>query len=188
MKKNLLIIGSGGHGRCCLDIAREKNIYKKICFLDDALIGTIVNGAEVLDKIENLTKYQNEFQEVFVAIGNNKFRKEIQQKVIGEGFQIADLISQRSYVSDYAEVGQGSVVFPGAVIEANAIVGDGCIITSNATVNHDARVDDFSLIYSNTVVRPNVHIGELSRVGSGCVVRFGMTVESGSDVPDGTII
>lgn len=33
--KKLLIIGSGGHGRCCLDIARDMNIYDQIAFLDE---------------------------------------------------------------------------------------------------------------------------------------------------------
>ena len=28
----LLIIGAGGHGRCCLDIARSMNIYDDIAF------------------------------------------------------------------------------------------------------------------------------------------------------------
>lgn len=32
---NLLIVGAGGHGRCCLDIARDMNMFDKISFLDD---------------------------------------------------------------------------------------------------------------------------------------------------------
>ena len=33
--RKLLIIGAGGHGRCCLDIARDMDIFDKISFLDD---------------------------------------------------------------------------------------------------------------------------------------------------------
>ena len=188
MKNNLLIVGAGGHGRCCLDIARETSKYDSICFLDDNLIGSMVNEAEVVDVIANLDKYKGVFSEIFVAIGNNRFRKEIQKQALEAGFEIATLVSTRSYVSQYSNIGKGCVIFPYAVIEANAVVRDGCIIASNATVNHDAIINEFSLIYSNTVIRPNVVIGECSRIGSGCVVCFGTTIESGSDVIDGTII
>ena len=33
--RKLLIIGAGGHGRCCLDIARDMDIFDEISFLDD---------------------------------------------------------------------------------------------------------------------------------------------------------
>ena len=45
----LIIVGAGGHGRCCLDIAREK--YAEIVFLDDGLVGQIVNDCKVIGKI-----------------------------------------------------------------------------------------------------------------------------------------
>ena len=188
MEKNLLIIGAGGHGRCCLDIARESKEYEKISFLDDGCIGNFVNGAEVIDSIGNLQKYKEEYQDVFVAIGNNSFRKEVQKTAEDNGFFIPKLFSKRSWISDYASVGKGSVIFPGVVIEANVTIGEGCVVTSNATINHDAIMEDYSLVYSNAVIRPNVIIGGLSRVGSGCIVTFGTAIEAGMDIPDGTII
>ncbi|MFR2767073.1 MAG: hypothetical protein ACLTAI_01250 [Thomasclavelia sp.] len=30
--KKLLIVGAGGHGRCCLDIVRDLNCYDEISF------------------------------------------------------------------------------------------------------------------------------------------------------------
>lgn len=40
MKNSLVIIGAGGHGRVCAEIA-ELNGYKKILFLDDGNAGNI---------------------------------------------------------------------------------------------------------------------------------------------------
>lgn len=40
MKNSLVIIGAGGHGRVCAEIA-ELNGYKKILFLDDGNVGNI---------------------------------------------------------------------------------------------------------------------------------------------------
>ena len=188
MKKKLLILGAGGHGKCCLDIAREMNCYDVICFLDDNAVGSVVNGAEVIDHISNLEKYYGKFQSVFPAIGNNVIRKELMTRAKNLGYEIPLLVSNKSYVSEYAHVGEGTVMFPCSVIESNASVGSGCIITANTTISHDAVVCDFSLIYSNSAVRANATVGMLSRIGSGCVIRFGMTVEAGSDILDGTIV
>lgn len=188
MKKNLLIVGAGGHGRCCLDIARESQRYDEISFLDDGCVGSIVNGARVLDTISNLKNYKKEYQDVFVAIGNNKFRRELQRMANAEGYCIPTFISDKAYVSTYAIIGKGSVIFPGAVIEANVSIGNGCIVTSNATINHDAILESYVLVYSNTVIRPNTKIKELARIGSGCVIRFGSTIEFEADISDGTIV
>lgn len=32
---NLLIVGAGGHGQCCYEIAERMNKFHKISFLDD---------------------------------------------------------------------------------------------------------------------------------------------------------
>jgi hypothetical protein len=35
MKRNLLIIGAGGHGKVVADIAKRMNQWEEIAFLDD---------------------------------------------------------------------------------------------------------------------------------------------------------
>ena len=49
--KKLLIIGAGGHGRCCFDIAKRMNLYDTIHFLDDNS-----NDNYVVGKINDLSK------------------------------------------------------------------------------------------------------------------------------------
>lgn len=186
--KRLLIIGAGGHGRCCLDIAREHNTYHEISFLDDNAVGQCINDALVIGRIESLPEYIEEYQDVFVAIGNNTLRKTLISKAEELGYHLVSLISLRAVVSDFAKIGKGSVIFPGTVVEANANLGEGCIVTANATVNHDAIIHEYSLINSSTVIRPNTDIGELCSIGSRCVITFGKTVEAGSIVSDGQVI
>ena len=184
MEQKLIIIGAGGYGKCCLDIARESDKYEEIVFLDDRELGKTVNNISVVGTISDLENMSKDY-EVFVAIGNNEFRKEILQKVEDLGFHVATLISERCVVSPYAHVGKGSVVFPGVVIETNASVGEGGIVTANVVLNHDAKVQDYVLIYSNTVIRPKAVVECLSRIGSQCVITVGKKVDERSDIQDG---
>ena len=51
-KEKLLIIGAGGHGRCCLDIARET--YDHIAFLDDNLNNKMINDSKVIGSVDDM--------------------------------------------------------------------------------------------------------------------------------------
>ena len=42
----LIIVGAGGHGRCCLDIAREK--YDEIIFLYDGIVSKKINDCKFI--------------------------------------------------------------------------------------------------------------------------------------------
>ena len=182
----LIIVGAGGHGRCCLDIAREK--YDEIIFLDDGLVGQTVNDCKVVGKINEMKVLFPEYLDIFIAVGNNAFRKQLFNQAKEIGYNIITLISNEATVSKYASIKQGSVIFPHAVIEPNARIGNNCIICANATINHDAIIHDNCLIYSNTVIRPNVIINELTRIGSNCTITFGKEVEESSDIKDGEVV
>lgn len=182
----LIIIGAGGHGRCCLDIAREK--YDEIIFLDDGLVGHTVNDCQVVGKLNEMKKLFPEYLDIFIAVGNNAFRKQLHNQAKEIGYNIITLISNEATVSKYASIKQGSVIFPHAVIEPNAKIGNNCIICANATVNHDAIIHDDCLIYSNTVIRPKVIIHELTRIGSNCTITFVKEIKEGSDIKDEEVV
>lgn len=186
--RKLIIIGAGGHGRCCLDIAREMNVYDEILLADDGSVGQKVNGLQVFGKVEDVFQFAREDYEVFVAIGNNGIRKDLMLQLKEKGYSFANLISPRSCISEYAVLGRGCVIYPNVVIESNVKIGDGCIATSNASINHDVIMGDFCLLYSNSVIRPNVILEDLVRVGSGCVISFGTKVNAQSDISDGSLI
>jgi sugar O-acyltransferase (sialic acid O-acetyltransferase NeuD family) len=183
----LLIVGAGGHGRCCLDIVRENNVYEEICFLDDSGMGSIVNGVKIAGNIESLNSYSSDYH-VFVAVGNNVFREKLMIQAKELGHKVITLVSSKSIVSDYAIVQEGTVVFPGAVVEANAKIGRGCIIAANTTINHDAVIEDYALVNSNSVIRPNAVLKSKAKVGSRCVVTFGQTIEAEQEILDGQTV
>lgn len=184
----LLILGSGGHGRCCLDIARSLNKYESIYFLDDASVGQHINDAEVIGKISDIESFDHNEYDVVVAVGNNDLRKKWMEEIREKGFLLATLISPKSNVSDYAQIKDGVVMYPGVCIEPNAYIGEGTILTSNVVINHDSKIGDFVIVYYNAIVRANVEIGDLSKIGNNCIISFGKEIAHNSDIIDGTIM
>lgn len=186
--RKLLIVGAGGHGRCCLDIARKKNYYIEIVFLDDHYVNQSVNGCDVIGTTDEIGSFYPEYEDIFIAIGNNEIRKKLVSKAKEIGFHLINLISSFAWVSDYAFIGEGVVIFPNSVIEANCEVGNGAILAANTTINHDAKLEDFVLVYSNSVIRPVALIGSLSCIGSNAVISYGTKIDAHTIVPDGTVI
>ena len=183
----LLIVGAGGHGQCCLDIALDMGCFDHIAFLDDSNVKEVC-GYPVIGKISDLERYRDQFSNVFIAIGNNAFRSELYHRAKQLDYRICSLISPLSKISAYASLGEGCVVFPFSVIESRSNVGSTCIIAAHVTINHDAWLCDGVLVNSNSIIRPNTHIGSKTRIGSGCVISLGTKIKEESDIPDGSIM
>ena len=180
----LIIVGAGGHGRCCLDIAREK--YDEIIFLDDGLVGQTVNDCKVVGKINEMKALFPEYLDIFIAVGNNAFRKKLFNQAKEIGYNIITLISNEATVSKYASIKQGSVIFPHAVIEPNAMIGNNCIVCANATINHDAIIHDDCLINTGSIVRPSVILSEKVHISSRCVIA--KSFDENSFIHDGKVV
>ena len=182
--EKLLIVGSGGHGRCCLDIAKKRNCFQKIDFLDDKQVGTIINSSKVIGKVEDMSIFYPDYSRIFIAVGNNQLRKELMERAVVIGYEIETLISESAFVSNYAKIESGSVVFPNATVEANGVVSKGCIVASNSIINHDAYIEDYVLINTGSIIRPEARIGSLTSIGCQCMIAFGKEVKENSIIYD----
>lgn len=180
----LLIVGAGGHGKCCLDIARDMKQFQRIDFLDDNRVGEVINECKVIGTIGDISTYYPEYTNIFIAVGNNKLREELSIKAKNIGYTLVSLISSDAYISRYAVIGNGSVIFPKAVVEANAKIGKECILGSSTVINHDASIEDYVLINTGSIIRPEVSIGSLTSIGCNCVISFGSQVEMKSIIDD----
>ena len=179
---NLLIVGAGGQGRCCLDIARDMNIFNKISFLDDQNINKVINDCKVIGSIDEMSSYYPEYTHIHIAIGNNSVRNKLLLQAKELGYSTPVLQHSSSVVSKYATIGEGSVLFPHAVIEANAVIGKGCIITANTTINHDATLNECVLVNTGTVIRPNTVINQYVSIGSHCLITMNKQIDKDDNI------
>ena len=167
----LLIIGAGGHGKCCYDIALRMNKFTKIDFVDEK--SEAVFGKDIVGAPRDLKKLREDYDCAFVGIGNNQVRAKIMQEIKDLNYHIPVLIDPSAVVSSFSKIGEGSVVFANSVVEATGEVGKGCIISSLSVVHHDAIMEDYSLIYSQCTIRPYSKVESFTTIQSGTVVLGG---------------
>ncbi len=122
---------------------------------------------------------------VCVAIGNNAVRQRRMRELSQRGYRGATIIHPAATVSREADIGEGTVILAGAVVNARARVGTGCIVNTSAVVEHDVIVGDYAHLSPGSVVAGGARIGARCWIGSNAVVRQG--IELSDDVTLGAL-
>lgn len=185
--KNLLIIGAGGHGKVCAEIAENMNKWKKIYFIDDNLKG-FVNDFEIKGTISNLNDFDSRSYDVFVAIGDNKLRMKISNKVKKQKFNLISLISPRAIISNNVEILKNVVIMPGVVINTNVTIDEGVIINTASVIEHDCKIGKYSHISPNSTLCGSIEIGELVWIGAGTTIKQNIKIIDDVIVGMGSIV
>lgn len=199
MAKQLIILGAGGHGRVCAEIAARCG-YAVTGFCDPALaLGEWINGVPVIaEDDERLFAEWMVNADLFIALGENTRRVELGELAQQRGIQLATLIDPTAVVSTTAEIGAGSVLMANVVVNANASVGAHCILNTACAIDHDGKLGDGVQIGPGVKAAGNVTLGDKSVVGIGASlipgVRVGREAIIGAgavvtaDVADGVIV
>jgi sugar O-acyltransferase (sialic acid O-acetyltransferase NeuD family) len=195
----LLVIGAGGHARVLVDIAEKQGRYRIAGLLDDRaqMRGTEVLGYPVLGGREVLER-DDAPAHAIVAIGAPRARAAWQAHLEDRGFQLAVLVHPTASVARGVEIGAGSVLMAGAIVNPGSRLGRGVIVNTGASVDHDCDVGDFTHIAPGARLAGGVRVGPRSHVGlqagviQNVVVGADVTVGAGAavirPVPDGVTV
>jgi sugar O-acyltransferase (sialic acid O-acetyltransferase NeuD family) len=150
-------------------------------------------GYEVTGREELLAR-RNETSLGVVGIGENRVRAQIAAWLEGDGFRLARVVHPHAAVAREVEIGAGTVIMAGCVVNSGTRLGANVIVNTGATVDHDCIVGETvhvgpgshlcghvavgagTLIGAGTTVIPSV------RIGSNVVIGAGSTVLA--DIPD----
>ena len=167
--KDIIIIGAGGFGREVLQWIKDYNRIKPswhiLGFLDDNL--------HALDKLECDYKVigtikdwePNENQWFVMAVANPKTKQAIAESMKAKGAVFTSLIHPSAYISEFALVGEGLVMYPNSVITVNTRIGDFVTLLSSE-IGHDAVIGNYSTISSYCDITGGVKLGERVFLGS----------------------
>lgn len=187
MRDKLLIIGASGHGKVIADIALKMNKWQSISFLDDDENIQSSMGIEVIGKSVEAIKYIKDY-DIFIAIGNNKTRERIQEKLEAEGVNIPVLIHPNAVIGEQVDLGTGTVVMAGAIINCCTSIGKGCIINTGATIDHDNVIEEYVHISPGVHTAGTVKIRKGTWLGVGSVVSNNLNITSGCKVGAGAVV
>ncbi|MGH7508097.1 MAG: acetyltransferase [Gemmatimonadales bacterium] len=201
-----LIWGAGGHGKVVADLVRAVG-GTVVGFVDrdPDKLGRVVEpgGGRVTQSEKDFLAFVQRHgtcpggaDAVALAIGDNSTREQCVQRLAN--LVLPSLVHPAAACSSSVSAGRGTVVFAGAVINAEACLGDAVIVNSGAIVEHDCKLSAGCHLSPGATLGGAVQVGSRSWIGAGATVVQGVNVGhdvmvgAGAliihDVPDGVTI
>lgn len=175
--KKIYIYGASGHGLVVADIARACG-YEDMIFIDD--------GKNEFLSFENIKG--NVDVPVSLAIGDNKIRAKLFDKVTSSGFKVVSLIHPSAIISSNVSIDVGTVVMPHVVVNANAKICKGVILNSGCIIEHECIIDNFVHISPNVALGGDVRVGEFTHIGIGSNVLQGISIGKNNIIGGGSMV
>lgn len=192
MENPVIIFGANYLGRAAREIF-DRNGNVVYCFLDDnkALHGTEIDTVTVLGSTDDggYLKLIGKKCEAFVAVDDNKFRKNL-VKMLHEvrKMQPVNAVHPSTNIAGSAAIGHGNFIDAGAQIGAGAVVGNHCLIHSNAVVGAETTIGDFVQVGASSTINAGAVIEDEAFIGSGVIIVSGVTVGKGARVGAGAVV
>lgn len=190
--KNIIIIGAGGVGRevslIIEKINKLKATWNLIGFIDDNINSwnKIINGYQIIGGMDLLETLPLDTY-VVIAIANYNLKKKIVNK-INNKFKFATIIDPKVYIHDYMTIGEGTIIYEGAIITANIQVGNHVIISPKCGIGHDSIIKDYVSLLWNVNISGNDVIEEGVMMGSGSTIIQGKKIGEGSIIGAGAVV
>ena len=183
-----IIVGAGGHARVVMD-ALQLGIRQvvRLAFADDdaSLWGTEMLGYPVIGAIDSVVSSGVRFH---VAIGNNKTRSLLVERLGKCGGLPFKVVHPEALVSRFTTIGVGSFIASGAIVAPMVAIGNGVIVNHGAVVDHDCCIGDFAHIAPNATISGGVNVGRRVLVGAGARIMPNVCLAEDAVVGAGAVV
>jgi sugar O-acyltransferase (sialic acid O-acetyltransferase NeuD family) len=190
----ILGIGAGGHCKVVMEIIRRAGSWEIAGLLDadPSRKGQCIGGIEILGN-DDLTSalFNQGIHAAFIGIGSvgtMRARRNVFAMLRDLGFELPVLTHPSASVAFDIEIGVGTCIMPGAIVNPGASIGECAIINSGSIIEHDCEISSFAHVSPGAVLGGSVFVGEGSHVGIGAVVRQGIQIGNNAIVGAGAVV
>ncbi|PAB57643.1 bifunctional UDP-N-acetylglucosamine diphosphorylase/glucosamine-1-phosphate N-acetyltransferase GlmU [Anaeromicrobium sediminis] len=161
-----------------LDLLNNNNSQKEYYITD--VVGILNDkghkvGSYVLEDMEEILGVNSRVQ---LAAAEKIMRDRTLNKLMESGVTLID--PNNTYIDAQVEIGQDTIIYPGAIIKGNTIIGNECSIGHNTRIENsiikdnveiqsstiiDSFVDEETTVGPYAYLRPNSKIGKKAKIG-----------------------
>lgn len=195
----LIIYGAGGQARevaqLVADVNRDRpGRWNLVGFVADA--GQVARNPGRLpapllgdpDSAAALAAHPDAW--LVIAVGAPRDRRRVAQRLAQShpARRFATLVHPRAWLADQVSLGQGSVVFAGALVNTDVRVGEHASVNLGCTISHDGLLGDFVSLGPGVHLSGAVRLGDAVEAGTGSKFLPGVRVGSGAVVAAGAVV
>jgi acetyltransferase EpsM len=178
----MYLYGASGHCKVIIDSVIASNEFKIKGIFDDN--PNIVSLFDIpVFNTKSIASFSD--KQFIVSIGDNRKRKLVVEKIQAI---YTTVIHPTAIISVFSEIGEGTVIMAGSIINPDAIIGRHCIINTAAIIEHDCKLDDFVHVSPNASLAGGVQVGIGSHIGIGATVIQGISIGKWVTIGAGSVI
>ncbi len=192
MKKKILIVGSGGHAKSCIEIINQnKNFIIKGIVCENKNKYKPILNIPCVGEDKDLERLRNVFKYCFIGIGqikkNNK-RVDMFNKLKKMGYILPKFTSNSAFVSKYSYIGEGSIIMNKCIINHQSKIGSNCIINNGSIIEHDVEIGDNSHVSTGVIINGSTKVENNVFIGSGSILVNDIRIKKNKFIKAGKII
>lgn len=191
MKKKIILIGGGGHCRSCIDVIECCDDLEVKGVLDQSHEVRIPDPYPLLGQDSDMGNVIGEKDFALITVGqiqSSTVRQRLYSQLKRLNKNIIKIKSPTAYCSQRTEVGDGTIIMHGAIVNSCARIGNNCIINTMALIEHDVEIGDHCHISTGVRLNGTVVVGTGTFVGSGSTIREGVRISAYSVIPAGSVV
>lgn len=158
----MIIFGASGHGKVIWECILTAGLpITSFADKDPEKVGELLGYPVVLEKEAPVD------EDAILGIGDNRIRQKLADQLPN---RFINVVHPSAIVSESVEIGDGTVIFHGCVIQIDTNIGKHAIINTSASIDHDCVIEDFVHIAPNVTLCGGVKVGEGTLIGAGATV------------------
>lgn len=121
------------------------------------------------------SKFSAEEYKVVIAVGDPHARKKIVEH-LPPNTEYTTIIHPTAVVSQWVEIGEGSIITAGVIITCNIKIGRHAHLNLHSTIGHDCDIGDYLTTAPATNISGNCVLGNCTYFGTNSSVRQGARI------------
>jgi len=184
----VILFGASEHARVVADIAKLAGC-DLVALVDEDRAKPGIDGIPILhDAGEAARRFHD--ARWCISIGDNHTRETVVARLMEllPAAMFIPLVHPSAIVAKDAEIGEGTVVMAGAVINPGTRLGRHCIVNTGACLDHDNLLADFSSVAPGVTTGGNVSIGRGSAICIGACIQHGVVIGERTVIGAGAVV
>lgn len=189
-----VVIGGGGHAKVIIDALHASGVVELAGILDadSSRWGTEVLGVPVLGGDALLADLALRDITSFIvgvgSVGDSSARRRVFASGCAAGLRPLTAIHPSAICARTVQIGGGSILLAGSIVNAGATVGINVIVNSGAIIEHDCVVGDHAHVATGARMASAVAVGAGAHIGIGASIRQGVTIGANAVVAAGAVV
>lgn len=173
-KEKMVMVGGGGHAKVVASIVKKLGTFEILGYTDNENRGQLLNMPYLgTDEVLGHLKEQYLHLSAVLGIGylgEGDARQRLVEKLRTIGITIPAIVSPQAIINEEVEIGEGTVVMDGVVVNSGTRIGNYVIVNTRASIDHDCEIGDFTHIAPGVTLSGGVKVGARTLVGVGATV------------------